>query len=208
VPPPAPPPQARSSDVSPFGVVLGIALLGGMLLIGVLLGRGTDNSSDSTPQVVTVSSETAGGSTTSSPGSNATGTPSSPATSSPPTNGTGAPTGSGGETVQSDWPAGKEGWTIQLATLPKDGTSASDVESTSQSYSDEGTKDVGVLDTDLYPSLLPASYVIYSGVFNTRADAEAALKKLGSKAPGAAVVEVSSQAAAPGNTGSPEAEVK
>jgi hypothetical protein len=175
-----------------------------MLLIGVLLGRGTDDSSDSKPQVVTVSSETGGSAEASSPSSNATGAPSSPESNAPPTTGTGTPSGSGGETVASDWPTGKEGWTVQLATLPKDGTSAADVESTRQSYSDEGTKDVGVLDTDLYPSLLPASYVIYSGVFDSRADAQAALKKLGTKAPGAAVVEVSSQAPA----GAPEAEVK
>src|SRR5215208_6043608 len=32
---------SRSADVSPIAAVIGIALLGGMLLIGVLIGRGS-----------------------------------------------------------------------------------------------------------------------------------------------------------------------
>lgn len=187
--PPLPPP--RSSDVSPFGVVLGIALLGGMLLIGVLLGRGSDDSNQ-TPQVVTVSSETTN--------------PTAAAEGDAPS--------SSGETVGSEWPSGTDGWTVQLASLPKDGTTASDVDSTKQSLSDQGVGDLGVLDADLYPNLPPGSYILYSGVYGTRADAEAALKKLGSDFGSAQVVEVSSQAAAsgpgvsPATAGAPEAEVK
>ena len=170
--------------------MLGIALLGGMLLIGVLLGRGSDDSNQ-TPQVVTVSSETT-----------------NPAAAA----GGNAPNSSG-DTVSSEWPSGTDGWTVQLASLPKDGTTAADVDSTEQSFSDQGAGDLGVLDADLYPSLLPGSYIVYSGVYDTRADAEAALKKLASDFSSAQVVEVSSQAAASGAgvspaTGAPEAEVK
>jgi hypothetical protein len=191
-----------------------------MLLIGVLLGRGSDDSNQSPPQVVTVSSETNGSSQTNgSAETNGSSAANESSANAPSANETSTPSSSGGETVPSDWPVGKDGWAVQLATLPKDGTSASDVEATRQSYSAEGVKDIGVLDTDLYPSLLPASYVIYSGVYDTRADAEAAVSKLGSKAPGAEVVEVSSQpadagssspfgGALPGSTGAPEAEVK
>jgi hypothetical protein len=191
-----------------------------MLLIGVLLGRGTDDSNQSTPQVVTVSSETSGSPETNrSSETNGSSATNEPSASAPSANETDTPPTSGGETVASDWPVGTDGWTVQLATLPKDGTSAADVQSTRQSYSAEGVKDVGVLDTDLYPSLLPASYVIYSGVYDTRADAEAAVKRLGSNAPGAEVVEVSGQPAGagssspfggalPGGTGAPEAEGK
>ncbi|MFL5871161.1 MAG: hypothetical protein ACJ75R_08765 [Solirubrobacterales bacterium] len=188
----APPP--RSSDVSPFGVVLGIALLGGMLLIGVLLGRGTDDSNQ-TPQVVTVSSATTTPTTTTESGKSSS---------------------SSGEAVASEWPPGIDGWTVELGTLPKDGTTAADVDSTRQSLSDQGASAVGVLDADLYPPLPAGNYVVYSGVYDTRADAEAALKKLGSDFGDAQVVEVSSQAGAsgsgtsaggglPGSTGAPGA---
>jgi hypothetical protein len=161
-----------------------------MLLIGVLLGRGTDDSNQ-TPQVVTVSPET---------------------TNPTAAAGGGAPNASE-ETVGSEWPSGTDGWTVQLASLPKDGTTAADVDSIEQSISDQGVDDLGVLDADLYPSLPPGSYIVYSGVYDTRADAEAALKKLGSVFGTAQVVEVSGQAAASGAgispaTGAPEAEVK
>jgi hypothetical protein len=195
---PAPPP--RSSDVSPFAIVLGVALLGGMLLIGVLLGRGSDDSSQNTPQVVTVSSATT--TPTATDGAES-GKPSSPT----------------GETVVSDWPTGTEGWTVQLASLPKDGTTAADVDSTREGLSGQGASDVGVLDADLYPSLPGGTYILYSGVYEKRADAEAALKKLGSAFAGAQVVEVSSQPAdaasgtapgvgGPASAGAPESEVK
>jgi septal ring-binding cell division protein DamX len=161
-----------------------------MLLIGVLLGRGSDDSNQ-TPQVVTVSSET---------------------TNPPAAAGAEAPNSSG-EAVGSEWPSGTDGWTVQLASLPKDGTTAADVDSIEQSISDQGVDDLGVLDADLYPSLPPGNYIVYSGVYGTRADAEAAVKKLGSAFSSAQVVEVSSQAAASGGgvspaTGAPEAEVK
>jgi hypothetical protein len=164
------PPAPRSNDVSPLGVVLGVALLGGMLLIGVLLGRGNNDSSQ-TPQVVTVGSGTATASTADS--------------------GSGS-TEAASDKVVSDWPEGKEGWTVELGTLPKSGTTAADVDSTEQDLTSKGASELGVLDSDVYPSLPAGNYVIYSGVYDTQADANAALKKLGSGFPDAQVVQVSS----------------
>src|SRR5215208_3859421 len=43
--------SSRPADVSPLAAVIGIALLGGMLLIGVLIGRG-DTSDETTPAPV------------------------------------------------------------------------------------------------------------------------------------------------------------
>jgi hypothetical protein len=51
-----PPPQKPQRDYAPLAAAGGIAVLGIMLLIGVLIGRGTGDSNDSAaaPQVVTV----------------------------------------------------------------------------------------------------------------------------------------------------------
>ena len=179
-PPPATPAtDARANDVSPLGAVLGVALLGGMLLIGVLLGRGGDDNQSAAP-VVTV--------------------PSDAAATSAPTAGGSSETVSNGP-ITSEWPEGEEGWTIELGTLPKDGTTSADVDSTKQSLTDQGATDLGVLDSDTYASLPSGNWVIYSGVYDTQADADAALKKLSSGFPDAQVVEVSTQKAAAGGSG-------
>src|SRR5688572_22427982 len=47
-------PAARPADVSPLAAVIGIALLGGMLLIGVLIGRETGSDEPPPPPVVQV----------------------------------------------------------------------------------------------------------------------------------------------------------
>lgn len=161
----------RQNDPSPLGAMIGVALLGGMLLIGVLLGRGKDNSPSSAP-VATVAA--------------------APATASTPAgSGSGQPVSD--TKVTSEWPDGKNGWTIELGTLPKGGTTSSDVDSTESDLSGKGAKDLGVLDSDLYASLPAGNYLVYSGVFETKSDADKALKALGSGFPDAQVVEVSDQ---------------
>jgi hypothetical protein len=181
---PPPPPnasasEARPNDVSPLGAVLGVALLGGMLLIGVLLGRGGDDNQSAAP-VVTVPSDAATASASNDAGSSET---------------------VSNTKIVSDWPEGKEGWTIELGTLPKDGTTSADVDSTEQDLTDQGASDLGVLDSDQYASLPPGNWLVYSGVYDTRADANAALKKFGSDFPDAQVVEVSTQKAGGGSSG-------
>lgn len=55
VAPPGPPPEKRQRDYAPLAAAGGIAVLGIMLLIGVLIGRGTGSDQVSAPpQVVTV----------------------------------------------------------------------------------------------------------------------------------------------------------
>ncbi|HEX5989433.1 MAG TPA: zinc ribbon domain-containing protein [Solirubrobacterales bacterium] len=60
---PEPAPQKPQRDYAPLAAAGGIAVLGIMLLIGVLIGRGTGNSNDSAaaPQVVTVGAAPADG---------------------------------------------------------------------------------------------------------------------------------------------------
>jgi hypothetical protein len=166
---------ARANDFSPLGAVLGVALLGGMLLIGVLLGRSGDES-DTAPPVVTVTTE-------------AQTTPSQET----------------GTSVVSEWPAGTDGWTVQLATLPKSDTTSTDVEASRAELTGKGALDVSVLDSDVYPSLPPGDYVIYSGVYDSQQQATKAQRQLGSGFSDAQVVEVSAAGSSATNADEPDA---
>lgn len=100
-----------------------------------------------------------------------------------------APTAATAEFV-SDW-TGEDGWTIQLQTLPKDGTDPAAVAQAKADATAKGATAVGALDSDEYPSLDPGAYVIYSGVYASKKEATAALKDLEAAFPDATVVEVS-----------------
>lgn len=172
-PPPATPASAkRDSDPSPLGAMIGVALLGGMLLIGVLIGRGNDDAAQTAAPVVAVADPSA-------------------ATA-------GAAGGGSAQTVSEtkvtgEWPEGKDGWTVELGTLPKQGTTATDVDATKTDLEGQGAKDLGVLDSDLYASLPAGNYIVYSGVFDSKADADKALEDMGGGFADAQVVEVSDQ---------------
>jgi hypothetical protein len=158
-------PARQASDPSPLGAVLGIALLGGMLLIGVLLGRGEDETVTTT----TVTSQ--------------------PQSSSAEPSAAGP--GEAAAPLVSEWPTGTDGWTVSLRTLPKADTTAADVTAAKEDLAASGVPDASVLDSDLYPSLPAGNWILYSGVYDSEDDAAAALEGLSASAPGAEVVEVS-----------------
>ena len=93
--------------------------------------------------------------------------------------------------VTSEWPPGTNGFTIQLSSMAKDGATAEAVDAAKQAESTTARPDAAVLDSDLYSSLPPGNYIIYSGVFDKPRTAEAALDDLGTSFPNAQVVEVS-----------------
>ena len=97
-------------------------------------------------------------------------------------------------TVKSDWPSGKEGWTVELQELPKD--DASKVAAAKQDATDKGAPDVGLLDTDQFESLPPGNFIVYSGRFDSKAKATAALDKLKKDFPKAKVLHVGGSAPA------------
>jgi hypothetical protein len=125
-------------------------------------------------------------------------------------------TGGGGEVAAAefveDWPAGENGWTVQLEALPKDSTDVAAVDAAKSDAQSKGASDVGALDSDGYASLKPGNYVVYSGVFTgkgAKGKAQAALKKLKKDFPDAKVVEVASADAAFGVAGDlPEEKVE
>ena len=73
-----------------------------------------------------------------------------------------------------DWPSGTTGYTVQLQTLPQSGTAVSAVEAAKSAASAKGAKAVGALKSEEFSSLTAGSYVIYSGVYHTKAEAEKA----------------------------------
>jgi hypothetical protein len=164
-------------DWTPFVLVGLVAGLGMMLAIGVLIGKGGSGSDQAAAPVVQVGS--------------GTGTDAG--------SGTNLPTAD--TEFKGDWPEGKEGFTIEIGSLAKQGTTAEQVEAAKTDATDKGAPDVGALDSDDFGSLPSGNYVIYSGVYDSKADATKDLKSLQSDFPEAQVIEVSAKGAGGGAGG-------
>jgi hypothetical protein len=165
-PPGYEPRQAERSQT--LTVLAGVGVLMLAMGVGVLIGRSTQPKQvTSPPQVITV----AGGSGT-------TGAADSGGTSEARFTG--------------DWPAAtKKGFTVQLQTLPISGTSVSAVEAAKSSATRKGAGSVGALSAEEFSSVPTGDYVVYSGVYRTRAEAQKALAGLRKSFPAAKVLEVS-----------------
>jgi hypothetical protein len=146
-------------------VIAGVGVLLLAMGVGVLIGRSGSSKPSPAPQVITVASA-----------------PSSAGT---------ATTSSSEASFSSDWPSGKSGYTVQLQTLPESGTAVSAVEGAKSAATAKGAKAVGALKSEEFSSLSAGSYVIYSGVYSKKAEAEKALSKAKKSFPGAKVVKVS-----------------
>jgi hypothetical protein len=171
-PPPAGHQESGASDGARGSGATVIAGVGVLLLaigVGVLIGRsgGGHSGGSAAPQVITVSSAASGAT---------------------------APASEAGA-FSDDWPSGTNGYTVQLQTLPVVGSQVSAVEAAKSAASAKGAKDVGALKSEDFSSLTAGNYVIYSGVYHKRPDAQKALAKLKKGFPGATVVKVSSGAA-------------
>jgi hypothetical protein len=102
----------------------------------------------------------------------ATGSPSAvrpkPAKGKPVT----APKAANGGTA---WPADRNGWTIVLFSYPK--TTGTDAAlATASRAAHAGLPEVGVLDSGRFSSLHPGYYIVFSGVYSTSGEADAALR--------------------------------
>jgi hypothetical protein len=168
---PAPPPPESPWRLD-LGLIAGVGCLLLALLVGVLIGRSGHDESQraAAPQVVTVGA---------APTATATATATAAGSTTAPVSFT------------SDWPAGKKGFTVQLQTLPKDGTDAAAVAAAKQAATGKGAADVGALDSDQFSSLDGGQYVVYSGQFADKKAASDALKDLRKDFPDAKLIEVS-----------------
>lgn len=168
--PPEEPDLRPEREVTPLMAAVGLCGVAAILLLGVLIGRSGGGKDSNTAQPVYAS----------------TGVPAASTASTSTTSST--------TTVTTDWPEGQEGYTIELATLSKDGSDAATVDAAKTDLTGQGATVVGVLDSDQFGSLPPGNYVLYSGVYNSKPEAETALKSLTASFPDAQVIEVAAKA--------------
>jgi hypothetical protein len=162
----------RSNAVT---VIAGVGVLLLAMGVGVLIGRSGASAKPSTaapPQVIV--------------GTTAAGGPAAGAQATPFTD---------------DWPAATNGYTVQLQTLPQASTQASAVAAAKAAATAKGAKAVGALKSEDFSSLTTGDYVIYSGVFHKKAEAQHALAGLKKSFPGAKVLTISTGGASPSATG-------
>ncbi len=83
------------------------------------------------------------------------------------------------------WPAGTTGWTVVLVSYPKAaGRPAADL--TAAKAVQKKLSEVGVLDSSLYASLQPGYFVVFTGIYPSQSQAEAAVATAHSAGFGAA----------------------
>ena len=111
------------------------------------------------PTVTTVGQT---GPTTSAPATTEPSSPSPPPPPPPPPNQVAA------------WPAGTNGYTVVLNSVPTTGGRAQAVRLAKAALG-AGLTDVGVLDSSQYSSLHPGYYVVFSGIFKSQAAAQGTL---------------------------------
>jgi hypothetical protein len=79
-----------------------------------------------------------------------------------------------------DWPEGREAWTVVLLSA----TSREEAEARAQELADDGIP-TGILRSDDHASLRPGYWVVFSGQYDTREEAEDAADNIGVGAAGA-----------------------
>lgn len=186
--PAKPPASASSSGTRPVDddrqrnntltVIAGVGVLLLAMGVGVLIGRAGASSQRAAPaQVISVASAPSAGTATTAPAE---------------------------ASFSDDWPSGSSGYTVQLQTLPQSGTAVSAVDAAKSAAGVKGAKAVGALKSEDFSSLPAGSYVIYSGVYRKRAEAEKALSGLKKSFPTAKVIVVSNggSSASPGGSSS------
>jgi hypothetical protein len=154
-----------------FFVVLPIAVA-----IGVLVGKG--NGSNNDQQIAdAIKNLQAGGGTGTALASTAAATP-----------------------ITSDFTLDK-GYTVELKTLPADGTDQAAVDSAKKDATSQGATDVGIINTSEFtvtPAPPAGAFVLYSGQFKSKGEATKALGKLKGKFKDAQVVSVKKSAGGQG----------
>jgi len=80
---------------------------------------------------------------------------------------------------------------VQLETLPEEGTTSKAVEQAKTAEEAKGASSVGALKSEDFSSLKAGSFIVYSGVFHTHAQAEKAFGGLKGKFAAAKVIKVS-----------------
>jgi hypothetical protein len=74
-----------------------------------------------------------------------------------------------------DWPAGEDGWTIALASVPQTRGRGAALARTREARK-RGLSPVGVLDSSRYASLHPGYWLVFAGIYGSEAEATSALE--------------------------------
>jgi hypothetical protein len=82
--------------------------------------------------------------------------------------------GSGPKNGRFTWPTDENGWTIVLVSYPKTNGAAS-ARQTAAKAAKAGLAQAGVLDSSGYASLQPGYLVVFTGIYGSKADADAAV---------------------------------
>jgi hypothetical protein len=80
-----------------------------------------------------------------------------------------------GPSAVTEWPAGEDGWTITLASLPQTGGRPAAL-ARARAARGKGLPQVGILDSSRYASLHPGYWVVFTGVYASEAEATSALE--------------------------------
>src|SRR5438128_3644078 len=86
------------------------------------------------------------------------------------------------------WPAGQSGFTVVLESIPASGNGRALALARARAASTAGLPQVGVLDSSRYSSLHPGYAVVFSGIYNSRGQADSALLAVNAKGFSAAYV--------------------
>ena len=78
------------------------------------------------------------------------------------------------------WPAGESGFTVVLESLPL-GTGRAAAFARAHAAARAGLPQVGVLVSDRYSSLHPGYYVVFSGIYSSRGQADTARAEAAAK---------------------------
>ena len=83
--------------------------------------------------------------------------------------------------VLTAWPAGQNGYTVVLESIPAGGSGRALAVARARSASTAGLPSVGVLDSSRFSSLHPGYFVVFSGVYDSDAQAERARAAVSAK---------------------------
>src|ERR671911_546144 len=75
-----------------------------------------------------------------------------------------------------EWPRGRSGWTLVLASLPTSAKRDAALAKARQAL-EAGLPQVGVLDSSRYASLHPGYFVVFSGLYESLSAAQAAASR-------------------------------
>ena len=158
----------------------GTWVLPALLGLGIaILGTGTAIAiSDNGQEPSAVSTATGGSLTVTDTGSTltapepTTATTTAPTTTLPTTTAPAPPPNPAAVT----WPRNRRGWTLVLLSLPQaNGRGAAAAKAAEARHG--GLRQVGVLNSSHYASLHPGYYVVFTGVYDTEAEAASALQR-------------------------------